>query len=104
MSVRPIEVQGSFPQSQKVGKLQDQMQQRSQVGQDILAQQHKETEEQRRVQVSQSDEAEQSRFHHDEQKEKDNDHPSRKPKNQEKERVKREGTHPYKGKFIDLTR
>lgn len=104
MSVRPIEVQGSFPQSQKAGKLQDQMQQRSQTGQDILAQQHKESEQKKRMHVPESNEAEQTRFHHDEQKERQQEESGQKEHRHQKEETKRQGTHPYKGKFIDLTR
>ncbi|MFC0558580.1 hypothetical protein [Halalkalibacter alkalisediminis] len=39
MSLRPIEAQGSFPISQKTGKLQEQLQQRGQVSQEIIGQQ-----------------------------------------------------------------
>ena len=38
MSLRPIEMQGSFPQSQKTGKIQEQMQQRFQTRQELQAQ------------------------------------------------------------------
>ncbi len=102
MSVRPIEVQGSFPQSQKAGKIQEQLQQRSQTGQDILAQQHKESEQNKRMRVGESKETEQSRFHKDGEGQKDGE--AKKDRQQSELEEKRQAKHPYKGQFIDLMR
>ncbi|WP_231686867.1 hypothetical protein [Bacillus sp. JCM 19034] len=69
MSIRPIEVQGSFPQSQKTGKIQEQLQQRGQVSQEVIAQQEKEEAKKLSQQVNKSDETEQMRFHQERNKE-----------------------------------
>jgi hypothetical protein len=54
MSLRPIEVQGSFPLSQKSGKLQDQLLQRGQISQDIMGRQQHEEQQRRRKQVNEN--------------------------------------------------
>lgn len=100
MSVRPIEVQGSFPQSQKTGKIQEQMQQRGQVSQDVLTQQQKEAEKLKRRQVNESADSEKARLHQDEQKEQQGRHHHQK-EDKEKEEIQAE--HPYKGKFVDFS-
>ncbi len=101
MSVRPIEVQGSFPQSQKTGKIQDQMQQRGQVSQDIITQHQKEAEKLKRQQVNESAESEQARFNQDERKEQQGEQHAH--QRQPKEKMEPQAEHPYKGKFIDFS-
>lgn len=101
MSVRPIEVQGSFPQSQKTGKIQEQMQQRGQVSQDIIAKEQKEALQLKRMQVNESSESEQPRFHQDQQKDHQGGHHER--EKHEREKVETQADHPYKGKFIDFS-
>lgn len=101
MSVRPIEVQGSFPQSQKVGKLQDQLQQRGQVSQELLTQQQKDDELQKRRQVNEASDSEQARFHHDGEAGDQEQDPQQQSKKQEEKQP--EAKHPYKGKFIDFS-
>ncbi len=102
MSVRPIEVQGSYPQSQKAGKIQEQLQQRSQVGQEILAQHQKEEDRIKRTQVNRSDESDKPRFYEDGQGQAQRGTDRR--RQGRKKETKKSATHPYKGRFIDITR
>ncbi|MCM3713220.1 hypothetical protein [Halalkalibacter oceani] len=101
MSVRPIEVQGSIPQSQKIGKLQDQLQQRGQVSQELLTQQQKEEDLQKRRQVNETNDSEQARFHHDGEAGQHEQESQQQSKKQEEKQP--EAKHPYKGKFIDFS-
>lgn len=101
MSLRPIEVQGSFPHSQKTGKIQEQLQQRGQVSQEIIAQQEKEEAKKLRHQVSKSDESEQSRFHKDRHSQQQDAQDNEKEKKKKENPVKK--SHPFKGNFIDFS-
>ncbi|MCK0470778.1 hypothetical protein [Halalkalibacter sp. APA_J-10(15)] len=101
MSIRPVEVQGSFPQSQKSGKIQEQLQQRGQTSQDVIAQQEKEEARKLRQQVKQSDESEQSRFHKD--RESEQQEQSNQERKQKKQEEPTKQKHPYKGNFIDFS-
>ncbi|MEC2073131.1 hypothetical protein [Alkalihalophilus marmarensis] len=110
MSIKPIEVQGSFPQSQKTGKLQEQMQQRGQVSQEIIGQQLEAEDRLKRKQVTKTQESEKSKL----QKERDQSNKDKKKKNNENDHnqkgannqsdeVEPNNSHPYKGKFIDFS-
>lgn len=101
MSVRPIEVQGAIPFSQKTGKIQEQLQQRGQVGQEILGQAEKEVAERKRVQVGESNESEKSRFHKDSQSGQQQE--EKQQKKNKKEQTQATVSHPYKGKFVDFS-
>lgn|SRR5690625_2892489 len=102
MSVRPIEVQGSFPQSQKTGKIQEQMQQRGQQSQEALAQREQEANRLKQKQVKTSDETDETRFHEDGGDESTGD---RREKNRKQKQKKETAKvkHPHKGKFIDFS-
>ncbi|WP_209122361.1 hypothetical protein [Alkalihalobacillus sp. BA299] len=102
MSIKPIEMQGSFPRSQGVGKIQEQLQQRAQVGQDIISTQYKRDEDQKRKQVNKSNESDLNKLEPDKEKEKDQKHQdqNRKNKHDKKQDI---SEHPYKGKFIDFS-
>ncbi|WP_100373181.1 hypothetical protein [Bacillus sp. FJAT-45037] len=101
MSIRPIEVQGSFPHSQKVGKIQEQLQQRGQVGQEIIAQQLGEEERLKRKQIQESSESEKGMFHQDEENQKDQREQSSHNKNEDDKQNNE--PHPFKGKFVDYS-
>ncbi|NEU29348.1 hypothetical protein GN156_00920 [bacterium LRH843] len=101
MSVRPIEVQGSFPHSQEVGKLQEQLQQRGQMSQTIMAEQQKHEDQLKRKQVNKSGESEKARLQ-SETFEKRTKHHGKQDDGQKEKEEQREN-HPYKGKFIDFS-
>ncbi|WP_088105116.1 hypothetical protein [Halalkalibacter urbisdiaboli] len=101
MSLRPIEMQGSFPLSQKAGKIQEQMQQRGQVGQEIISEQLKLEEDKKRKQVNEADESDKTRFHHE-----DNEGNQQQEKQEQKREKKAKlikAEHPFKGKFVDFS-
>lgn len=101
MSLRPIEMQGSFPQSPKAGKIQEQMQQRGQVGQEIISEQLRLEEERKRKQVNEANESEQARFHHED---KEGNQQQEMFKGKEDRQTKLiNAEHPFKGKFVDFS-
>ncbi|WP_368504077.1 hypothetical protein AB3N04_18670 [Alkalihalophilus sp. As8PL] len=103
MSIRPIEVQGSFPQSQKSGKLQEQMQQRGQVSQNIIGQQLDQENRQKRRQVVKTNESEKSTLQ-DQKKNQSNQHNQRKKeRDKEDDGTEQKESHPYKGQFVDFS-
>ncbi|GAE24279.1 hypothetical protein JCM9140_192 [Halalkalibacter wakoensis JCM 9140] len=101
MSLRPIEVQGSVPISQKTGKIQEQLQQRGQISHDLLTEQQKQQEQKRRKKVNESEGKERVRLNQEDKKQ---NHPKKKNKKRKQEIEEQEKIdHPYKGKFIDFS-
>ncbi|MCL7746491.1 hypothetical protein [Halalkalibacter alkaliphilus] len=99
MSMRPVEVQGSFPVSQKSGKIQEQLQQRGQMSQNVLTQQQKEEDLRKRKQVNESGSNEKTRLN----KEGKNKQQHEKRQHQEDESCEEQRKHPFKGRFIDFS-
>ncbi|WP_227935833.1 hypothetical protein [Alkalihalobacillus deserti] len=100
MSLRPIEAQGSFPNSQKSGKLQDQLQQRGQVSQDIIAQQQVEEERRKRKQVNETKSSDQARFTKEGESKQDQ---NKEQRPSHKDEIEPDCKHPFKGKFVDFS-
>ncbi|WP_216827963.1 hypothetical protein [Alkalihalobacterium elongatum] len=101
MSLKPIEMQGSFPRSQTAGKIQEQLQQRNQVGQDIIAAENQKEEDHKRKQVNKADSSDPSKLEPDKENEKQNQQHKRKHKS--KKQAEKAVEHPYKGKYIDYS-
>lgn len=102
VSLRPIEAQGSFPNSQKSGKLQEQLQQRGQVGQEIIGQQQLEEERKKRKRVNETTASDQARLNKEGNS---NNEPKKEQPSKEKgeRELEPETRHPYKGQFIDFS-
>ena len=104
MTLRPIEMQSSMPRSQTVGKIQDQLQQRGQNMQEQIATDQKKLEEQKRKQVNETDQTDNSKLEPDkEEKRKHKDEEQQQRKKKKQEAKKEDIPHPYKGKFIDFS-
>ncbi|WP_100404460.1 hypothetical protein [Bacillus solitudinis] len=101
MSIRPVEMQGSIPQSQNASKIQDQIQQRGQVGQEIISEHLKQEELKKRRQVNETNDSEKTRLQ-SEDKEKNQQHEQNNQK-QDRKRKETQADHPYKGKFVDFS-
>ncbi|OLO40917.1 hypothetical protein BTR23_05440 [Alkalihalophilus pseudofirmus] len=103
MSLRPVEMQGSFPRAQTAGKIQEQLQQRGQVGQDIIANEHKKELDQKRKQVNKSDSSDPSKLEPDKENEKEK-HQQQEPRKHKREKEREINVeHPYKGKYVDFS-
>lgn len=102
MTIRPIEMQIALQNSQNIGKIQEQIQQRGQVAHEYLLDEQKEKAENERTAVTKSDETAQSKLERDkEEKRRQQDKENKKGKT-EKNVVQKE-PHPYKGKFVDFS-
>ncbi|BAB06148.1 hypothetical protein P4637_15380 [Halalkalibacterium halodurans] len=102
MSIRPIEYQGAIPRSQQVGKIQDQLQQRGQVGQEVIQEQLKDETNTKRKQVNEAEETDVARFR-DGDKEKGQQKHEKEKEERKKQQKKVQKSHPYKGQFIDFS-
>lgn len=101
MSLRPIEMQTSYTNSQTVGKIQEQMQQRSQNMQELIMTDQKEQTEQRLKKPNEAEKTAHNLLEPDKEEKKQR---NRREEKEKKERKKqRKIPHPYKGKFIDFT-
>lgn len=96
-------MQGSFPRSQTAGKIQEQLQQRGQVGQDIIATAQKKAEEQKRKQVNKSDSSDASKLEPDKENKKEKQQHDRNNKKKHSKQQDNDIQHPYKGNFIDYS-
>ncbi|WP_096199386.1 hypothetical protein [Bacillus sp. FJAT-45350] len=101
MSLRPVEMLGQIPRSQSVGKIQEQMQQRGQVGQDIITNEQKQEAELKRKRVLDSEESNKVSLEND--KEGNDSQQESKQKKKEELKEEKQATHPYKGNFIDFS-
>lgn len=101
MSLKAIEMQIAIPRSQDAGKLQEQLQQRGQVMNDIASQASlKEEERKRKTVVENADASEimlSSGEQNSQQQQSQSDRTKRKKEISEKE------SHPYKGKLVDYS-
>lgn len=102
MTLRPIEMQISLPNSQNVGKIQEQLQQRGQVAHDFRANEQKEQDELKRKQVTASEETDKNTLEPDKEEKRRQQEEKREQKNK-KARQEMKEPHPYKGKFIDFS-
>lgn len=99
MSIRPVEVQIGVPRTQDAGKIQEQLQQRGQVAQDVISQETKKEADNKRQQVNQSDESAKASNNG----EGSNGNGKKKQNKEKKETEKTKASHPFKGQFIDFS-
>ncbi|WP_078554638.1 hypothetical protein [Bacillus alkalicellulosilyticus] len=100
MSIKPIEMQGSVPRSQNIGKIQEQLQQRGQNAQEQIASDHLKEHNIKRKQVNESKEAEQPKNNKEGQ---GNGSQNKQKEKEKKQQEMKKAYHPYKGKFIDYS-
>ncbi|WP_158737716.1 hypothetical protein [Alteribacillus sp. YIM 98480] len=103
MSWKAVELQVAIPRTQDAGKIQEQLQQRSQAAQDRMAAVQEKEHKKERTQVTNKQET--NKNHFEKQKDGETSREScftgenRKAKKEENETI----DHPYKGKKIDYT-
>lgn len=96
-------MQGSFTRSQAAGKIQEQLQQRGQVGQDIITTAQKKEAEQKRKQVNKSDSSDASKLEPDKENKKEKQQHDRNSKKKHNKQQENDVQHPFKGNFIDYS-
>ncbi|MEW9108616.1 hypothetical protein ACQCT6_08865 [Cytobacillus gottheilii] len=101
MSLKAIEMQVALPRTQDAGKLQEQLQQRGQVMQDIASQAALKEEERKRTSVIANSDANSVSLTDKDQKGQQQQEQSER-KHQKKDQTVKE-SHPYKGKLIDYS-
>lgn len=103
MTLRPIEMQTSFPRSQTVGKIQDQLQQRAQVMAEHVATEQKEKTEHKLKKVNESEKSDRGTLEPDKEEKREQKEREGKKRKKVKKEKKVQVEHPYKGKFIDFS-
>ncbi|TCT26744.1 hypothetical protein EDD68_10197 [Melghiribacillus thermohalophilus] len=95
-------MQIALPRTQDAGKMQEQMQQKGQNVQDMLAQTQLMQEELKRKKISETNQKEQALIQKDEEKKQSI--PSKSPQSKKSKPHSHGMPHPYLGKHIDFTR
>jgi len=101
MSLKSIEMQIALPRTQDAGKLQEQLQGRGQLQNDLAASSVQKEEELKRKTVTKQEQKDEVKWNQESDK---NNHQS--PDDQQTEgqkECKEKAQHPYKGKFIDVS-
>ncbi|MBO1510387.1 hypothetical protein [Metabacillus bambusae] len=99
MSLRNIEMQIALPRTHDAGKLQEQLNQRSQLAQEQLANSFQKESDIKRSQVQENSDSEKLHL----KKESSEQHQQHNQKKRKKEQKQDENPdHPYKGKKIDF--
>lgn len=103
--LRSLEMQVALPRTQTAGKIQDQMQQRSLVVQDQLAQSEQSQDAKRQSVVTEAEWAEKNRMGKNEEQEKHRQNESyySNEKQEENNEVMQVHQHPYKGIRFDAS-
>ncbi|WP_042348883.1 hypothetical protein [Bacillus massiliigorillae] len=106
MSLKAIEMQIALPRTQDVGKIQEQLQQRSQLTHDLAAREmQKETEKKEHTitKYKQKEEVHLKQDHSSQQYEQSHSQHDNKKESAEKAEKVIKQTHPYKGNSIDFS-
>ncbi|NIK10815.1 hypothetical protein [Alkalibacillus almallahensis] len=101
MSWKAVELQVALPRTQDAGQLQDQLQQRAQVMQDVLSEEQLKELERKRKAVLETNESEPARNEGDEHSE---NNWSQDAGQQSRKEPKQQIPHPYLGNRVDLSR
>lgn len=101
--LRSIEMQVALPRTQTAGKIQDQMQQRSMVAQEHLAQSQEEKDVKRKKTVTESDKAEHEKLNSDDESEGRGGQYRGKSRHREDDGEEQTIKHPYKGVRFDAS-
>ncbi|WP_221564365.1 hypothetical protein [Alkalihalobacillus sp. TS-13] len=99
MSLKLIELQIAIPRTQDAGKVQEKLQQQSQINQSHAAAIEKERSERNRTSVEKQDRTDKQQFDDRNRSNAQHHQQNRQTHDQEKENVK----HPYKGQRIDFS-
>jgi hypothetical protein len=101
MSLKAIEMQIALPRMQDASKLQEQIQQRGQLQNDVAANSVIKEVEQNRISVNKHEQKEKARLKDHERDGNGNQQGKKNRKNKESQPVKE--VHPYKGNFFDFS-
>jgi hypothetical protein len=106
MSWKGIEFQVSMSRTQSVGKIQDQLQQRSQVTQDHITMEQNKDDEKNRKQVIDAKKSEKKRLNRDQETHGESKGSKNNNKNKQQKKTEEQlnhAKHPYKGNFVDFS-
>ena len=103
MSLKAIELQVAIPRTQDAGKLQEQLQQKSQIGHDLAAREMQKEAEKQEKAVTKNERKDKLRFKDTPSERQGQSEPENRKEKEGKERDMHAGRHPYKGTAIDFT-
>lgn len=103
MSLKLVELQVALPRTQDAGKIQEQLQQRSQNAQHSLSSELTKEQELQRSQVTENNKTDKNSLNADEKEESRNEQSLYKERKKiEEEHEAQMAAHPYKGTFLDI--
>ncbi|MDZ5473454.1 hypothetical protein SM124_17205 [Bacillus sp. 31A1R] len=102
MSLKAIEMQIALPRTHDAGKLQEQIQQRGQLQNDLASHSVHKEEEKKRTSVIKQEETDHVQLSHKE-KEKQDSEQKKRQKQKEEIQIKEKERHPYKGNYVDFS-
>lgn len=100
VSLKAIEMQIALPRTHDAGKLQEQIQQRGQLHNDLASESVKKEDEKKKNTVVKQEQKDVTRFHKDGSKKENFDHNGTK---KEKQQQQQKEKHPYKGTKVDFS-
>ena len=103
MSLKAIELQVAIPRTQDAGKLQEQLQQKSQIGHDLAAREMQKEAEKQEKAVTKNERKDKLQFKDTPSERQGQSEPENRKEKEGKERDMHAGRHPYKGTAIDFT-
>ncbi|XJZ28523.1 hypothetical protein ACF5W4_06935 [Bacillota bacterium Lsc_1132] len=103
MSLKSIEMQIALPRSIDASKLQDQLSHRGQQLQDHAVQAGQQQEVKQRSTVLKNDESHKSALRDGDQSQDHGGQNKKNRKNDSQQTMQQNGTHPYKGNFLDFS-
>lgn len=100
MSLKAIEMQIALPRTHEAGKLQEQLQQRGQLHNDLASESVKKEDEKKKNTVMKQEQKDITRFHKDGRNKEGHNHNGTKKENQQQQLKEQ---HPYKGTKVDFS-
>lgn len=100
MSLKAIEMQVALPRTQDAGKIQEQLQQRGQLHQDLASENMKKEDERKKTSVIKQEQKDVAHFHKDGHQ---RDQAEQQRTRKEKQQQPRKEQHPYKGTRVDFS-